>query len=316
MTGKLLQLPAVTAACALTVLLLAPSAAQAQRATGTLIVRVEDSGIPAAGVNVGTVLRRNVQRIGTTGSSGLVAVEELRVDIDRGTRVNVAVLDCATGQSALLIPQYESLGELPAGCEQIPAGHFFWGQAERIVVQLDGGQAVVLETQTEELRSLLSGWRFQGSFLFTALMGEDFDREKDGIGADAKIFYIWESGLGAGIGGSWTMHDVVGLDENMNKWSAYVEPRYTLFIPTTRIRPYVLGRASYNWLSYEGGVSIGESGWGFGGGIGAAYPIAGWLAVDVGAYLGYLSVSADNASGTTFTRSGTELQLTGGLRFF
>lgn len=316
MTGKRLQLPAVMAACVLTVLLLAPSAAQAQRATGTLIVRVEEGGMPAGGVDVGAVLRRSVEHIGTTGASGLVAVEELRVDIQRGTRVNVAVLDCATGRSALLVPQYESLGEITAGCEQIPAGHFFWGQAERIVVKLEGGEAVVLETQTEELRSLLSGWRFQGSFLFTALMGEDFDQEKDGIGADAKIFYIWESGLGAGVGGSWTMHDVVGLDENMNKWSAYVEPRYTLFIPTTKIRPYVLGRASHNWLSYEGGVNIGESGWGFGGGIGAAYPIGSWLAVDLGVYLGYLSVSADNASGTTFTRSGTELQLTGGLRFF
>ena len=316
MTGKLLRLPAVTAACFLMLFLLAPPAARAQRATGTLIVRVEEGGMPVAGVAVGTVLRRSIQRIGTTGSSGLVSVEELRVDIERGTRVEVVVLDCATGQSALLVPQYESFGEVEAGCEQIPAGHFFWGQAERIVVQVDGGEAMVLETQTEELRSLLSGFRFQGSFLFTALMGEDFDREKDGIGADAKIFYIWESGLGAGIGGSWTIHDVVGLDENMNKWSAYVEPRYTLFIPTTKIRPYVLGRASYNWLSYESGVLNGESGWGFGGGIGAAYPIGSWLAIDLGVYLGYLSVSADNASGTTFTRTGTELQLTGGLRFF
>ena len=316
MTGKLLRLPAVTAACFLTVLLLAPNAAQAQRATGTLIVRVEQGGMPVAGVDVGTVLRRSVQRIGTTGSSGLVSVDELRTDIERGTRVDVVVLDCATGQSALLVPQYESLGEVQAGCEQIPAGHFFWGQAERIVVQVDGGQAVVLETQTEELRSLLSGWRFQGSFLFTALMGEDFNTEKDGIGADAKVFYIWESGLGAGVGGSWTQHDVTGIGSDLNKWSAYVEPRYTLFIPTTRIRPYVLGRASHNWLSYEGGVSIGESGWGFGGGIGAAYPIGSWLAIDLGVYLGYLSVSADSEGGTTFTRSGTELQLTGGLRFF
>ncbi|MCL7983824.1 MAG: hypothetical protein M8872_01025, partial [marine benthic group bacterium] len=114
----------------------------------------------------------------------------------------------------------------------------------------------------------------------------------------------------------WTTHDVIGLDENMNKWSAYVEPRYTLFIPTTKFRPYVLGRASYNWFAYEGGVNIGESGWGFGGEIGTAYPIASWIALDVGVYLGYLSVSAESTGGTTFTRSGTELQLTGGLRFF
>jgi hypothetical protein len=298
------------------ILLLAPSQGLAQRATGTMIVRVEEGGMPAAGVDVGAVVRRTIEPLGTTGSTGLVAVEELRLDIQQGTRVGVMLLECGTAQSTLLVPQYESLGDLPEGCAQVPAGHFFWGQAERIVVRLEGGDAMVLDTQTEELRSALSGWRAQLSFLFTALMGEDFDTEKDGIGADAKLFYIWESGLGAGIGGSWTTHDVIGLDENMNKWSAYVEPRYTLFIPTTKLRPYVLGRASYNWFSYEGGVNLSENGWGFGGGIGAAYPVARWLAVDLGVYLGYISVSAESSGGTTFTRSGTELQLTGGLRFF
>jgi hypothetical protein len=316
MTGQRLHRTAGFTACLALALLLAPSVGWGQRATGTLIVRVEKSGMPAAGIDVDAVLRRTLQPLGTTGNSGLVAVEELRLDIQRGTRVNVMLLGCPNGQSALLVPEYEGLGDLPEGCEQVPAGHFFWGQAERVVVLLEGGDAMVLDTQTEELRSLLSGWRAQASFLFTALMSEDFDSEKDGIGADAKLFYIWDSGLGAGIGGSWTTHDVIGLDENMNKWSVYVEPRYTLFIPTTKLRPYVLGRASYNWLSYEGGVAIGENGWGFGGGIGAAYPVARWIAIDIGAYLGYLSVSAESAAGTTFTRSGTELQLTGGVRFF
>jgi hypothetical protein len=319
MTGKRLHLPAVTTACLLMALLLAPAVAQAQRATGTLIVRVEESGMPAAGVDVAAVVRRSVQHIGTTGSSGLVAVEELRVEIDRGTRVGVALLNCGTGQTALLIPQYESLAEVPAGCEQIPAGSFFWGQTERVVVLLDGSEAVILETRSEELRSALSGWRFQGSFLFTALQGEDFETEKDGIGADGKLFYLWESGLGAGIGGSWTKHDVTGIGSDLNKWSAYLEPRYTLTFSSTKLRPHVLARASYNWFAYDGGETqsgrLGESGFGFGGGIGAAYPVAGWLALDVGVYLGYLSVSADY-SGTTYTRSGSELQLTGGLRFF
>ncbi|MCL7958619.1 MAG: outer membrane beta-barrel protein [marine benthic group bacterium] len=316
MTAIRLHRTASIATCILSALLLSPSVGLAQRATGTLIVRVEEGGMPASGVEVGAVVRRSIQPIGTTGSTGLVAVEELRLDIQQGTRVNVTLLGCGAGQSALLVPQYESLGDLAEGCQQVPAGHFFWGQAERIVVRLEGGDAMVLDTQTDELRSLLSGWRAQVSFLFTALMGEDFDSEKDGIGADAKLFYIWESGLGAGIGGSWTTHDVIGLDENMNKWSAYVEPRYTLFIPTTKLRPYVLARASYNWFSTEGGVRLGENGWGFGGGIGAAYPVASWIAIDLGVYLGYLSVSAESTSGTTFTRSGTELQLTGGLRFF
>ena len=99
---------------------------------------------------------------------------------------------------------------------------------------------------------------------------------------------------------------------NYNKWSAYLEPRYTLFIPTTKLRPYVLGRASYNWLTINPSSGLlGESGIGFGGGIGVAYPVASWLAIDLGAYLGYLSVTADSS-----TRNGTELQLTVGLRFF
>jgi hypothetical protein len=319
MTRILPQFQAGKAALFLIALLLAPSSAAAQRATGTLIVRVEEAGAPAAGVDVGVVLRRTLQPIGTTGSSGIVGVDELPLDIVRGTRVSVGILRCGPETTALLIPEFEALGELPASCEQVPAGHFFWGQSDRIVIRLDGGTAVVEETQTQELQSLLSGLRFQGSFLYTALWGEEFDDYKDGIGGEARLYYMWVSGIGLGLGGSWTIHDVVGQDEGLNKWSAFLEPRYTLFIPTTKLRPYVLARGSYNWFAFDGGTSsgrLGENGWGFGGGLGAAYPIASWIAVDIGVYLGYLSVGASTESGTRFTESGTELQLRGGLIFF
>jgi hypothetical protein len=319
MTRTLPLFKAGTASFFLFALLLAPTSATAQRATGTLIVRVEESGAPASGIDVGVVLRRALQPIGTTGASGIVGVDELPLDIVRGTRVSVGVLRCGSETTALLIPEFEILGDLPADCEQVPAGHFFWGQSERIVIRLDGGTAVVDVTQTQELQSLLSGLRFQASFLFTALWGEEFDAYKDGIGGEARLYYMWTSGLGLGVGGSWTIHDVVGQDEGLNKWSAFLEPRYTLFIPTTKLRPYVLARASYNWFAFDGGDSsgrLGEDGWGFGGGIGAAYPIASWIAVDIGAYLGYLSVGVSSESGTRFTESGTEMQLRAGLIFF
>jgi len=319
MTLRLPQFQAGKAAIFLGALLLAATPATAQRATGTLIVRVEDAGAPATGVDVGVVLRRTLQPIGTTGASGIVGVEELPLDIVRGTRVSVGILRCGPETTALLIPEFETLGEIPATCEQVPAGHFFWGQSDRIVIRLDGSSAIVEETQTQELQSLLSGLRFQASFLYTALWGEEFDDYKDGIGGEARLYYMWTSGIGLGLGGSWTIHDVRGQDEGLNKWSAFLEPRYTLFIPTTRIRPYVHARVSYNWFAFDGGVSsgrLGENGWGFGGGLGAAYPIASWLAVDVGAYLGYLSVGASTDSGTRFTESGTEMQLRAGLIAF
>jgi len=319
MTRTLPILQAGKAAAILTALLLAPASASAQRATGTLVVRIEEAGAPAPGVDVAVVLRRTMQAVGTTGTSGIVGVDELPLDIVRGTRVSVGVLRCDSGTSALLIPEFESLGDIPEGCSQVSAGHFFWGQSERIVIRLDGDQAVVVGTQTQAIRTKLTGWRFEGSFLFTALMGEEFDSYKDGMGADARLFYTWPGGLGIGGGGSWTKHDVSGIDEGLNKWAAYFEPRYTLFIPTTKLRPYALGRVSYNWFAFDGGEAsgnLGESGVGFGGGLGVAYPIASWIAIDVQAYLGYLSVSAKNDAGTSFSESGTEIQLKAGLRFF
>jgi hypothetical protein len=317
MTRTLPLFQVCKAATILTALLLAPASATAQRATGTLIVRVEEAGVPVPGVDVAIVLRRTMQRIGTTGASGIVGVDELPLDIVRGTRISVGILRCGTETSALLIPEFESLGEIPDSCIQVSAGRFFWGQSERIVIRLDGDRAVVEGTKTGALKTKLTGWRFEGSFLFTALWGEEFDAYKDGIGADVKLFYTWPGGLGVGGGGSWTKHSVRGIDEGLNKWSAYIEPRYTLFIPTTKLRPYALGRVSYNWFAFDGGSNLlGESGIGFGGGLGVAYPIARWLAIDLGAYLGYLSVSATNPEGGTFSESGTELQLTAGLRFF
>jgi len=317
MTRTLPLFQAGKAAAVLAALLLIPASATAQRATGTLIVRVEEAGAPVSGVDVAVVLRRAMQPVGTTGASGIIGIDELPLDIVRGTRVSVGVLRCGAETSTLLIPEFESPGEIPDYCEQVSAGHFFWGQSERIVLRLDGDRAVIEATKTDVLRTKLTGWRFEGSFLFTALQGEEFDAYKDGFGADVKLFYTWPGGLGVGGGGSWTKHDVRGADEGLNKWSAYLEPRYTLFIPTTKLRPYALGRVSYNWFAFDGGSgNLGESGIGFGGGLGVAYPIARWLAIDLGAYVGYLSVSATNPEGGTFSESGTEIQLTAGLRFF
>ncbi len=314
MTRKWPQFQAGTAFAALTALLLTPAGAAAQRATGTLIVRVENQGVSVEGVEVSVLSQRTQRSLGITGIGGLVAVDQLPLDINSGTRISTEILECGSDRSVLLVPESERLVTLPGECTRNPVGSFFWGQTERIVIRLDGDQVVVVRTRSEAVDEQESGMRFQVAGLFTALWGEEFDQEKDGFGVEATLFHTWVSGLGIGVGGSGTKHNVNGIDESMYKWSAFLEPRYTLFLPQSRFRPHVLARVSYNWFAYQDGRRLGESGWGFGGGIGTAYPLASWIAVDLGVYLGYLSVAAD-FEGQSFSRSGTELQITAGVRF-
>ena len=113
MTRTLPLFQAGKAAAVLAALLLIPASATAQRATGTLIVRVEEAGAPVSGVDVAVVLRRAMQPVGTTGASGIIGIDELPLDIVRGTRVSVGVLRCGAETSALLIPEFESPGEIP-----------------------------------------------------------------------------------------------------------------------------------------------------------------------------------------------------------
>jgi len=303
------------ATAVLTALLLVPASASAQRATGTLIVRIENAGVPVEGVDVDILTQRTRLDVGTTGVSGLIAVNELPLDVNSGTRISTEILDCGAGASVLLVPETERLVTLPADCVRKPVGSFFWGQTERIVISLDGDRVDVESTRSEALDESASGLRFQAAVLYTALWGEEFDQEKDGFGGEAKLFHSWSSGLGVGVGGSATVHDVNGINEDMWKWSAFLEPRYTFFLPRSRFRPHVLARASYNWFAYEEGRRLGESGWGFGGGIGTAYPLGSWVAIDVGLYMGYLSVSSE-FEGLSYSRGGTEFQITGGIRFF
>lgn len=318
MNGTLRRFVPACAMGVLTVLLLVPADAAAQRATGTLIVRVEEGGAPAPGVDVGVFTRRTGRTLATTGSTGLAAVEQLTVDAGVGTRMFVHVLRCPSRTTVYLVPETERIDSVPPGCEDLAAGLFFWGQTERIVVRVDGDRAVVEATQAETLTERLSGLRFTADFLFTTLSGFDLGSGESefgsGIGGQARLFHLWPSGLGLGAGGSLTFHDVTGSGANMNKWSAFVEPRYTFLFGSSKIRPHVLARASYNWFSYDSGASSpDQKGFGFGGGVGAHYPLLGWLGAEVGIYYGYLSM---DYSGFDESRSGSELQLTGGLRFF
>ena len=318
MNGTRRRILPATALGVLASLLVAPVDATAQRATGTLIVRVEENGTPAAGVDIGVFTRRAGRTLATTGSTGLAAVEQLTVDAGVGTRMFTHVLRCPGGTVVYLVPETERIDSIPPGCEHLEAGAFFWGRTERIVVRVDGDHAAVEETQAEEVTERLSGLRLTADFLFTSLYGFDLGSGEGefgaGIGGQARLFYLWPSGLGLGAGGSLTVHDVTGSGANMNKWSAFVEPRYTFLLGSSRIRPHVLARASYNWLSYGTGASSpDQKGFGFGGGIGAHYPLLDWLGAEVGIYYGYLSM---DYSGFDESRSGSELQLSGGLRFF
>jgi hypothetical protein len=323
MTRTLPLFQAGKAAAVLAALLLVPASAAAQRATGTLIVRIEEAGAPVPGIDVAVVLRRTMQRVGTTGTSGIVGVDELTLDIVRGTRVSVGILRCGAETSALLIPEFESPGEIPDTCERVSAGHFFWGQSERILIRLDGDRATIEQTTARELAARLSGFRLSAQGLFTSLhsfeTGSGSEEYDSGFGGEVRIFYMWPGGIGVGGGGSFTKHSSLEItNEDMSKWSAFVEPRYTFLIGSSKIRPHLLVRASYNWFDYAstptgqpGGVN--QKGLGFGGGAGVHYPVASWLGLEVGVYYGYLAM---DFSGFDESRSGSELQLTAGLRFF
>ncbi len=304
------------ALAALSTSLLLPGAVSAQqRATGTLILRVEESGLPAAGVGVSVFTQRVGRQVGVTGASGLAQVDQLAIDIPKGRRVVAHVLRCPDRTVVYLVPETERIDAIPADCEHLEAGSFFWGQTERVVVSVDGGRATVQETRAEDLDEKLSGLRVTASALYTSLLGEDFDDERNGFGGDVTVFHLWKSGLGIGLGGNVTTHDVTGIDESLWKWSLYLEPRYTLYFHRSKFRPHVFGRVSHNWFAYENGARLSESGWGFGGGLGVAYPLLKWMAVDVGVYYGVLSMDTD-FEGQTYTRSGSEVQIKAGARFF
>lgn len=315
-------LPQAGVLAALIALLLSPTDVAAQRATGTLIVRVENAGVSVVGVDVSVLAQRSVRVVGTTGVGGVVAIDQLPIEIDSGTRVSTEILECGDDASVLLVPQTAVVVTLPEDCSRRSVGNFFWGQVERIVVRVDGDQASIEQLQSKSVTSRLTGWRLSVNGLFTTLSGFDTlggDSEfGSGFGGTVRVFYLWPNGLGLGGGGSLTLHDVNGVDENMWNWSAFAEPRYTFFLGSSRIRPHVLARVSYNWFSYESTQSgqpggIDQSGWGFGGGAGVHYPIAGWVGLELGLYYGALSMSF---SGYDESRSGSDFQISAGLRFF
>ncbi len=315
-------LPQAGVLAAFIALLLSPTGVAAQRATGTLIVRVENAGVPVVGVDVSVLAQRTRRIVGTTGIGGVVAVDQLPIEIASGTRVSTEILECGDEASVLLVPLSEVVVTLPADCARRSVGTFFWGQVERIVVRVDGDQVSIEQLQSKAVTSRLSGLRLSVQGLFTTLSGFDTlggDSEfGSGFGGDVRVVYLWPSGIGLGGGGSLTLHDVSGVDENMWKWSAFAEPRYTFFLGSSKLRPHVLARVSYNWFSYESTQSgqpggIDQSGWGFGGGAGIHYPIAGWLGLEMGLYYGALSMAF---SGYDESRSGSEFQITAGLRFF
>ncbi|MGW8283465.1 MAG: hypothetical protein ACWGON_09225, partial [Gemmatimonadota bacterium] len=60
-------LPQAGVLAAFIALLLSPTGVAAQRATGTLIVRVENAGVPVVGVDVSVLAQRTRRIVGTTG---------------------------------------------------------------------------------------------------------------------------------------------------------------------------------------------------------------------------------------------------------
>lgn len=306
----------------LTALLLTPTGVAAQRATGTLIVRVEDAGVPVVGADVSVLTQRTQRVVGTTGIGGVVAVDQLPIEITPGTRVSTEIMECGDDASVLLVPQTEVVVTLPEECVRKSVGSFLWGQVERIVIRVDGGQASMEQEQSEAVTARLTGLRLSVMGLFTSLYGFDTLGGQaefgSGLGGEARVFYLWPGGFGLGGGGSLTVHDINGVDESMWKWSAFAEPRYTFFLGSSRVRPHVMARVSYNWFSYESTQSgqpggIDQSGWGFGGGAGVHYPLTGWFGLEMGVYYGALSMSY---SGFDESRGGSDFQFTAGLRFF
>jgi hypothetical protein len=159
-----------------------------------------------------------------------------------------------------------------------------------------------------------SGWRVQGVGSAAFVSGSELDNTETGLGGELLIGFDTADGWGLGAGFAFHRHGLVGVDERLTRYSAVLEPRYTIIRPDWNARPYVATRVTREWLDAEDGAGLStETGWSFGAGIGVAFPIAGPVSVDLSAHGARLSVSVADVPDSD--RGGWLFTLGAGVRF-
>jgi len=292
--------------------LLVPAGLPAQDVP-SLLVRVRDGGAPAPGLEV--ALYRGGQRrlLATTGASGLAVVEFARAPVQPGMRLAVFTVICGDRGEIALTRSANSIPRGGAACERSHLGSIIWSSTERLDVTL--GDAPRMAGQTApSVVDVRSGWRVQGVGSAAFVSGDELGNTETGLGGELLIGFDTADGWGLGAGFAFHRHGLAGVDENLSRYSAVLEPCYTVIRPDWNARPYVATRLTREWLDAEDGAGLStETGWSFGAGLGVAFPIAGPVSVDLSAHAARLSVSV--ADFPDSDRGGWLFTLGAGVRF-
>ena len=156
-----------------------------------------------------------------------------------------------------------------------------------------------------------SGFRAQVGPVVALTAGDELSNIGTGVGVEGVVGYDGAGGLGVGAVVSFVRHSLEGVDENMWRLGLAAEPRYTFHRPEWKVRPYVVARVGWQSLDSEAGSGLStETGWSFGGGAGASFPLGFGPSVDLAAHLARLSVDADG-----FDRAGLVFDVGAAIRF-
>jgi hypothetical protein len=255
----------------------------------------------------------NRRVLATTGESGLASVDLGRSRLVVGSAVSAFVIRCDQSTDVVLIPAGGSLPVATDACDRTSLGSLAWGRDERLVVSLNAsGDAPVMQvTTSDRVTNEQTGFRIQLGPVVSVPGGDDLDGLNSGFGGEAQFGVDGAGGLGVGAGIGATTHDLEGADESLTHLSIFAEPRYTFNAARPGAHPYVAARLAYTVFNPETGSGLlTETGWGFGGGAGVAFPAFGPTLLDVWIRFTVINVDVDG-----FDRSGTDFRAGASLRF-
>lgn len=153
---------------------------------------------------------------------------------------------------------------------------------------------------------------------FGTMQGDDFDGTGSGYGGELQLRRSWASGWSVGLGGRYTSHESVDLDDRLALASVALAPRYAILDASLPFDPVLGGRVAVSrWtLTAEGGdVSVDYSALGMelGGTLGARFALSAGTAFvlrGVASVVTYDDVESDPSGSDsvpdgTLPRSGT-----------
>jgi hypothetical protein len=141
----------------------------------------------------------------------------------------------------------------------------------------------------------------QGSLLYADIYGDNFFAVGGGLGFEAQLRYT-PSALSIGAGVQYTRHNDVaaeadGHEGQIELLGLFVEPRYTIYIGSDNVAPYVAARVAIARLHLFNDFSTGEEltwtspGVTLNGGGGLLVRLSSRLNLDVGASAGFTHYS-------------------------